>query len=213
MRIGGSQAWWDSRHITNSIPENVDYNCYGGQESPRPRDCEDASFAFIGEQSVVVGPRQPFIKQVGNCKIEVSSKQRHACTLDVLRATIDVLLATCLDGPQAVGAGGVASARPFDVKGPTSLIARQSIEYQNLTELGVGPPLPPTFEIEIYKARPLPPLRNGSVEAANNTYAFTAYKGSAMNNSGSNESIALINNQTGAGAGLRPITIDPEVIL
>ena len=20
MRIGGSQAWWDSRHITNSIP-------------------------------------------------------------------------------------------------------------------------------------------------------------------------------------------------
>ena len=33
-----------------------------------------------------------------------------------------------------------------------------------------------------------------------------------MDNTGSNESPAFINNQTGAGAGLRPITIDPEVI-
>ena len=47
------------------ISKKVDYNCYGVQESPRSRDCEDASFAFIGEQSVVVGPRQPFMKQVG----------------------------------------------------------------------------------------------------------------------------------------------------
>ena len=54
----------------------------------------------------------------GDCKIEVSSKQRHACTWDVLRATIDVLLGTCLDG--GVGLGGVASARPFDTKDPTS---------------------------------------------------------------------------------------------
>lgn len=37
-------------------------------------------------------------------------------TWDVLRATIDVLLATCLDGPQAIGLDGVASARPFDAK-------------------------------------------------------------------------------------------------
>ena len=57
----------------------------------------------------------------GDCKIEVRSQQRHACTWDVLRATIDILMGTCLDGgPQAVGLGGVASARPFDTNDPTS---------------------------------------------------------------------------------------------
>lgn len=146
MRIGGTQAWWDSRNIPNSIPENVsiiqilcfssrrngrgdlkqvDYNCYGSEGSPRPRDCEDASFMFIGEGNVIVGPQKPLVKQSGNCKIEVNSKQRHACTWDVLRATIDVLLGTCLDGPQAVGLGGIASARPFDANDPTSLLRRQ----------------------------------------------------------------------------------------
>ena len=87
MRIGGTQAWWDSRNITNTIPENVstiqtlhasqfvgtaeliseqvDYNCYGSEGSPRPRDCEDASFTFIGEGSVVVAPKESLIKQVG----------------------------------------------------------------------------------------------------------------------------------------------------
>lgn len=65
MRIGGTQAWWDSRNITNSIPENVDYSCYGSDGSPRPRDCEDASFTFIGEGNVIVGPKEPLIKQVG----------------------------------------------------------------------------------------------------------------------------------------------------
>ena len=87
MRIGGTQAWWDSRNIADTIPENVsttrkicsfssrgnrrsdqkqvDYNCYGSKESPRPRDCEDASFMFIGEGNVIVGPKEPLIKQVG----------------------------------------------------------------------------------------------------------------------------------------------------
>ena len=87
MRIGGTQAWWDSRNIINSIPENVsmvqrshaslvlsmaesisklvDYRCYGSEGSPRPRDCEDASFTFIGEGNVIVGPKQSLIKQVG----------------------------------------------------------------------------------------------------------------------------------------------------
>ena len=124
------------------ISKQVDYNCYGSEGSPRPRDCEDASFTFIGEGNVIVGPKEPLIKQVGmksngillllqyliwtgNCKIEVSTQQRHACTWDVLRATIDVLLGTCLDGPQAIGLGGVASARPFDAHDPANLLRRQ----------------------------------------------------------------------------------------
>lgn len=123
------------------ISKQVDYNCYGSEGSPRPRDCEDASFTFIGEGNVIVGPQKPLVKQTGNCKIEVNSKQRHACTWDVLRATIDVLLGTCLDGPQAVGLGGIASARPLDANDPPSLLRRQCewivSKYTDDTETGM----------------------------------------------------------------------------
>lgn len=47
------------------ISKQVDYNCYGSEGSPRPRDCEDASFTFIGSGNVIVGPNKPLIKQVG----------------------------------------------------------------------------------------------------------------------------------------------------
>ena len=140
------------------IFKQVDYNCYGSEGSPGPRDCEDASFLFVGEGNVVVGPKQPLIKQVGmksyhillvkqsltrtgDCRIEVSSKQRHACKWDVLRATIDVLLGTCLDGPQAVGLGGVASAQPFDANVATKMLRRQcqciTSRYSVKTEMGM----------------------------------------------------------------------------
>lgn len=158
---------------------------------------------------MVVGSREPLIKQTGDCKIEVSSKQRHACTWDVLRATIDVLLGTCLDGPQAVGLGGIASARPFDANDPTSLLRRNSFDHQNITELGAGPPLPSTFEIEISKARPLPPLCHGSTEPVNGTAGCIGH--SLTNSTSGNGSLLLISNRTGAFASLLPVAINPDV--
>ena len=47
------------------ISQEVDYNCYGVDGPPRPRDCEDASFTFIGQGNVVLRPEEPLIKQVG----------------------------------------------------------------------------------------------------------------------------------------------------
>ena len=65
MSIGGTQRWWDNSHVTASIPDNVNYRCVPNLGAPNARDCEDASFNFIGEASLVVDPRNPFTSQVG----------------------------------------------------------------------------------------------------------------------------------------------------
>ena len=49
----------------------------------------------------------------GNCAILVQTRQRHACVYDVIRATVDYLISKCLDGPDAPGIGGRATAEDF----------------------------------------------------------------------------------------------------
>ena len=51
--------------MTVSIPDNVDYRSYGQKVPPRPRDCEDASFKFIGDARVVLAPGQELWTPVG----------------------------------------------------------------------------------------------------------------------------------------------------
>ena len=88
-----------------------------------------------------------------------------------------------------------------------------AIEYQNTTELSVGPPLPPTFEIEIFKARPLPPTTL-CADPVDDTDGCVGHQGSLINSTGSDRSL-LASNQTGAqrGAviGLLPATRDTNV--
>ena len=65
MNEGGSQSFWDPAHITTMIPDNVDYTCREAAQDPNARNCEDASFAFIGTRSIVLDPRKAFTRQVG----------------------------------------------------------------------------------------------------------------------------------------------------
>ena len=65
MVPGGEQSWWDSAHITTQIPDNVNYVCDAEQGRPAPRGCEDASFNFIGKDSVIVDPQKPLSAQAG----------------------------------------------------------------------------------------------------------------------------------------------------
>lgn len=89
-----------------------------------------------------------------------------------------------------------------------------AVEYQNMTELRVGPPLPPTFEIEISKACPLPSssppgtLCDGFTEAASNT---DGCHGSLANSTRKNGRLLLISNQTGAVLSLHPVAVDPDI--
>ena len=68
MVVGGDRSWWDLAHIPNLIPENVDYSCNATLGRPDARNCEDASFEFIGQQGVVVNPRRGLAAQVGTSK-------------------------------------------------------------------------------------------------------------------------------------------------
>ena len=96
------------------------------------------------------------------------------------------------------------------------LIFNAAVVYQNSTQLGVGPPLPPTFEIEISKEHPLPPsfppanLCDGSAEAASTINGCIDYHGSLVNNTRSNGSLLLMSNQTEAVLGL-PVAVDPDI--
>ena len=72
MVEGGSQSFWDPAHITTSIPDNVDYTCREGFGTPNARNCEDASFAFIGTRSITVDPRHPYTRTVGMYRLIVS---------------------------------------------------------------------------------------------------------------------------------------------
>ena len=79
-----------------------------------------------------------------------------------------------------------------------------------MTELGVGPPLPPTFEIEISKARPLQsaPLCDGDSGAVKKINGCIGYQDSLIHSNGSNASLVLTSHQTGAVASLRPVAVD-----
>ena len=59
----------------------------------------------------------------------------------------------------------------------------------------MGPPLPPTFEIEIFKARPLPPTPL-CADPVDDTDGCVGHQGSLINRTGSDRS-----NQTGAQRG------------
>ena len=92
-----------------------------------------------------------------------------------------------------------------------------AVEYKNMTKLAVGPPLPPTFEIEISKEHPLPassPLGtscDGSTKAASNTDGCIGYHGSLVNSTRNNGSLLLISNQTGDVLSLHPVALDPDI--
>jgi len=76
-----------------------------------------------------------------------------------------------------------------------------------------GPPLPPTFQIEIVKVRPLPPTNGphvGSDEAVNNTdgcgeYVFTATYGTSG-------SVGVQLGGSGAVASLVPAAVNSDAI-
>ena len=96
------------------------------------------------------------------------------------------------------------------------LIFNAAVEYRSFTELGTGPPLPPTFEIEISKKDPLlpslPPVTScdGSAEADSNINGCVGYRGSLVNSTRNNGSVLLMSNRTEAVLSL-PVAVDPDI--
>ena len=56
----------------------------------------------------------------GNCILVITAEQKHYVSMDTVRATIDVLLSTCLDGPDCPRLGGWARAQPLSASNGTS---------------------------------------------------------------------------------------------
>ena len=141
-----------------------------GHRKPPPRDCEDLSFFYIGDRGIIIEPRQPVWKQVGrnpdaccrmyltdyfhagHCVLKLTARERHMCSMDTLRATMDVFLSKCLDGPGAQGYGGQARAiwpLPTSTRGALPTDSPHPVV------------LPPTYLLDISYSRYPPPPANG----------------------------------------------------
>ena len=93
-------------------------------------------------------------------------------------------------GPVNISLPNQKGPVPLDhqpLESPTPSVYFQMRFLSYALQLGVGPPLPPTFEIEIFKAHPLssPLCCDKSVEAVNDTSGCIGYQGSVLNDNGS----------------------------